>query len=155
MIISPDIINSILEPLKTRGGKIVLTGGCFDVIHSAHIEFLQKAKRSGDILIVLIESDKNIRRMKGKNRPVNTIKKRTQALEALGFIDFIVILPDIISDDYYYNLTKLIQPDIIAITKNDPLLQKKKEQAESVGGRVQEIMDRDEKFSSTKIIEDL
>lgn len=152
MIISDENIEPLVKTLKQRGNKIVLVGGCFDVLHDAHTVFLEKAKQQGDVLVLLLESDENIKRLKGKDRPVNNIEKRALALEALVFIDLIVKLPSKVSDDYYMNLTKLISPDIIAITKNDPLTFIKKVQAERVGGKVVEVMERDENFSSTKLI---
>ena len=129
-----------------------MRGGFFDVLHDAHLKFLIKAKREGDFLILLLESDENIQKLKGKGRPVNNFIKRANTLEGLGFIDLIVELSPNVSDKYYYNLTKLIQPDIIALTKDDPLTLKKDEQAKEVGGEIRIIMERDEKHSSTKLI---
>lgn len=152
MIVREDIIEPIIRSLKTRSKTIVLVGGCFDVIHEAHIEFLKKAKMQGDILVLLLESDENIRKMKGENRPVNNFIKRANNLESLVIVDYIIRLSSKVSDSYYFNLTKLIQPDIIALTKGDPLTEKKKQQAIEVGGQIREVMERDKKYSSTKII---
>src|SRR3989344_2250023 len=134
MIIKENLIEPLVKSFRRKLKKIVLTGGCFDVLHDAHLKFLIKAKREGDFLILLLESDENIQKLKGKGRPVNNFIKRANTLEGLGFIDLIVELSPNVSDKYYYNLTKLIQPDIIALTKDDPLTLKKNEQAKEVGG---------------------
>lgn len=153
MIIEDRLIEPITKSFRERGLKIVLTGGCFDVLHDAHIQFLFNAKKRDSALVLLLESDENIKKLKGKNRPVNNFEKRANNLEALGFIDLIVKLSPDVSDKYYFNLTKLIEPDIIAVTKNDPQISNKKEQAELAGGKVEVVMDRDENHSSTKLIE--
>lgn len=153
MIIEDRLIEPITKSFRERGLKIVLTGGCFDVLHDAHIQFLFNAKKRDSALVLLLESDENIKKLKGKDRPVNNFDKRADNLEALGFIDLIVKLSPKVSDSYYFNLTKLIEPDIIAVTKNDPQISNKKEQAELVGGKVEVVMDRDENHSSTKLIE--
>jgi rfaE bifunctional protein nucleotidyltransferase chain/domain len=152
MIITDNLIEPIINSFKTKNKKIVLAGGCFDVLHDAHLKFIINAKKEGDFLILLLESDENIKKLKGKGRPVNNFIKRANTLEGLGFIDLIVELSANVSDKYYYNLTKLIQPDIIALTKDDPLTLKKNEQAKEVGGETRIIMERDESQSSTKLI---
>ncbi len=151
MIVKTDVLEPLIKSYKARGKRIVLTGGCFDILHNGHIEYLTKAKREGTILVILLESDENIRKLKGADRPINTFEKRAIELEKLGFINLIVELSEKTSDSYYYNLTKLIQPDIIAITKNDSLTGKKREQAKIVGGKIKVIMERDERYSSTKL----
>lgn len=152
MIIGEKLIEPLVKSFRKRGKKVVLTGGCFDVLHDAHIRFLTGAKKEGDVLILLLESDENIKKLKGPDRPVNNFIKRANTLEGLGFIDLIVELSPNVSDKYYYNLTKLIQPDIIALTKGDPLTENKEKQAKEVGGEIRIIMERDEKYSSTKLI---
>lgn len=132
--------------------RSVLVGGCFDVLHKGHFEFLKNSKQQGDKLIVLLESDENVKKLKGENRPVNNQKERANILTTIKDVDYIILLDPPTSSDYYYNLVKTIKPDIIAITKGDPLLEVKKEQAESVGGKVIEVMERDKNFSTTDLI---
>ncbi|MDO8269911.1 MAG: adenylyltransferase/cytidyltransferase family protein [Candidatus Levybacteria bacterium] len=134
-------------------GKRVLAGGCFDILHPAHLEFLQKAKEAGEKLIILLESDENIRKLKGKNRPVNNQNTRAENLSNTGLVDFIMLLQPPVNSEYYYNLVKLLRPDIIAVTKDDPLLTVKKEQAKMVGGMVKEVMIRDLRYSTSKLAE--
>jgi len=137
---------------KTKNKKIVLAGGCFDVLHSGHVEFLKKAKGAGDILIILLEHDKSVRSKKGKDRPFLNQKLRSKNLSDLKIIDYIVLLPFPVDDAFYFNLTKLIEPDIIAITKGDPLTDVKKKQVEGVGGKILSVINRNKKYSSSKII---
>lgn len=140
-----------IEKLKQNG--IILVGGCFDVIHKGHIKFLQLSKAQGKKLVVLLESDENISRIKGKDRPLNNQIIRAKNLSKLGFVDFIILLNTPKSSDYYYNLVKSLEPDIIAVTKGDAYLEDKKKQAELVGGRVVEVIKRDQRYSTTKMIE--
>ena len=72
---------------KTKGKKVVFTNGCFDVIHAGHIDLLQKAKEKGDILVVGLNSDSSIRRLKGNSRPVNTLNQRIKVLSSIQYID--------------------------------------------------------------------
>jgi cytidyltransferase-like protein len=132
--------------------NIVLVGGCFDVLHPAHYEFLRLSKKQGNTLVVFLESDENITRLKGTGRPVNNQITRANNLSKIKDIDYIILLKTPSSSQYYYNLVKLLQPAIIAVTKNDPLLKIKEEQASMVGGHVIEVMERNTKHSSTSLI---
>ena len=133
-----------LQELKTflpRGNKerIVLAGGCFDILHVGHVRFLSEAKRMGDYLVVLLESDKNVMKLKGKNRPVFIQKERAEMLSALGTVDLVVLLSTMENDSDYLNLVMKIKPDIIAVTENDPHIEKKKAQAKQIGGELKVI----------------
>lgn len=148
-------IQKELQKIHASSKKIVLTGGCFDIIHSAHIEFLKRAKKEGDYLIVILESDESIRKYKGTDRPVNTQKDREKILSHLGMVDAVIPIPSFTQDSDYYTLVKTIKPAIIAITKGDSQTANKKAQAEMVGGELKEIMKRDSNFSSTKYAKNL
>jgi rfaE bifunctional protein nucleotidyltransferase chain/domain len=117
----------------------VLVGGCFDILHYGHIHFLKKAKALGDYLIVALESDKNIKRLKGKNRPIHDQYQRREMLESLHFVDRVIILADKMDDEDYEKLVKIISPQIIAVTAGDPIVSKKRKQAEKIGAKVIEI----------------
>lgn len=119
--------------------NIVLVGGCFDVIHYGHIEFLRKSKALGDWLLVALESDKNVWRRKGDNRPIHTQKMRKEMLEALSFVDEVILLPTMIHDQDYEKLVSDIHPAIIAVTEGDSYVEQKKKQAEKIGATVVEI----------------
>jgi FAD synthetase len=124
---------------RGRKGRIVLTGGCFDILHIGHVRFLSEAKRMGDYLVVLLENDKNVKKLKGGNRPVFIQKERAEMLSALESVDLVVLLPTMESDSDYLNLIRIIKPDIIAVTENDPHIEKKKRQAKKVGGELKVI----------------
>lgn len=132
--------------------NIVLVGGCFDILHPGHIEFLKKTKKKGNFLVVFLESDENVKRLKGENRPVYNQEERAKNLSLLKSVDVVVTLSYPNSPKYYYNLVNLLHPDIIAVTKGDPLLEVKKDQANMVDGKVEIVMERNEKHSSTRII---
>src|SRR3989338_3317419 len=118
-----------------RKEKIILVGGCFDILHIGHIRFLEEAKKLGGKLLVLLESDKKVKELKGKNRPVFTQNERTHTLASLLSVDYIVLLPHLKNSDYDKLIT-LIKPDIIAAAENDPILDKKRRQAEMVSGKL-------------------
>ena len=100
-------INKITELSKQT--NIVFTNGCFDILHSAHIKLFQYSKSQGNILVVGLNSDESIRRLKGPERPINNIDERTLILSLFNFIDYIIIF----DEDTPYNIIQLLQPDII------------------------------------------
>lgn len=99
--------------------KTVLVGGCFDVLHPGHVIFLAKAKKAGDKLIVLLESDQKVRELKGVKRPVHTQKERALVLAALRSVDKVIPLPYMNDEKSYDQLILKIKPDIIAATRGD------------------------------------
>lgn len=115
--------------------KKVLVGGCFDLIHIGHIYFLEEAKKLGDKLVVLLESDETITRLKGEHRPIHTQKQRKQMLEAIKFVDEVISIPPLKTDQEYVDVVQTIHPDIIAFTEGDPILTKKIKQTELIGAR--------------------
>ncbi len=135
-ILSIQKAKQLRKQLLRHGKKVVLVGGCFDILHIGHISLIQGAKKYADTLIIFLESDETIRAMKGENRPVHTQKQRAQILSALADVDFVILLPPNMSNEDYDNLTKLIQPAIIATTKNDPGLGHKKRQAKLVEAKI-------------------
>ena len=99
--------------------KVVLVGGCFDILHYGHIYFLKKAKKLGDLLVVALESDENTKKLKGPKRPIHTQKQRQKMLESLRFVDKVIALPPMKSDSDYEKLVRKVNPDIIAVTAGD------------------------------------
>lgn len=142
----------VIKHLKQRGKKIVLVGGCFDILHPAHIEFLRKSKKLGDILVVLLESDKKIKHIKGSQRPINLQGDRALKLSSLPVVDYVICLPFFKKDSDYEILVKSLEPDIIAVTIGDTILELKRKYAESVGGKVIEVMARKRNYSTSKIV---
>ncbi len=94
---------------NTTKKKIVFTNGCFDILHSGHVTYLAKAKKLGDILIVGLNSDDSVKRLKGKTRPINSQDDRALVLSSLECVDFVVIF----EQDTPYELIKTILPDIL------------------------------------------
>lgn len=102
-------LEAILANLKKVGKKTVFSNGCFDLIHSGHVLYLEEAARLGDILIIGLNSDASVRRLKGESRPVNSQTDRTLVLAALESVDYVVIF----EEDTPYNLIRAILPDIL------------------------------------------
>ncbi|WP_281950385.1 D-glycero-beta-D-manno-heptose-7-phosphate kinase [Nitrosophilus kaiyonis] len=102
-------IKRVVEYLKNKNKKIVFTNGCFDILHIGHVKYLQKAKQLGDVLIVGLNSDESVRRLKGKDRPVNPEYDRAYLLAALEPVDYVVIF----NEDTPYELIKIIEPDVL------------------------------------------
>ena len=133
-------------------GKIVLTGGCFDILHIGHVKFLSGAKGAGDYLIILLESDQKVKKLKGRNRPVFNQRERAEMLSALASVDLIVLLPMMEDDGDYLNLVTKIKPDIIAVTENDPQIEDRRRQAKGVGSELK-IIPLTKTFSTSKLAE--
>jgi len=104
-----DEINSIVSRCSANGKKIVFTNGCFDILHVGHVKYLQVAKSFGDVLIVGLNSDESVSRLKGPTRPVNVAEDRAYLLAALEAVDFVVPF----SEDTPYELIKMIKPDVL------------------------------------------
>uniref|UniRef100_A0A7V3ZYB0 D-glycero-beta-D-manno-heptose 1-phosphate adenylyltransferase n=1 Tax=candidate division WOR-3 bacterium TaxID=2052148 RepID=A0A7V3ZYB0_UNCW3 len=99
-----EILNSL------RGSmRIVFTNGCFDILHRGHIEYLYFAKELGDLLVVAVNSDESVKRLKGEGRPVNKLEDRMIVLSSLEMVDY--VLP--FDEDTPYEVIKLLKPDII------------------------------------------
>lgn len=116
--------------------KKVLVGGCFDLLHFGHTEFLKTAKKYGDYLIVALESDENVRRMKGDTRPIHTQTQRKAMLESLQCVDEILSLPVMKTDTEYAQLVKDVHPAVIAVTEGDLIIDKKREHAKAIGAEI-------------------
>lgn len=144
-------VEQLIKSLKKSGKKIVLVGGCFDVLHPGHIFFLSEAKKQGNTLLIMLEGDPSIRKRKGAARPINSAKERINKLIALKTVDYVLLLPELKTDREYFTLVKRLEPDIIAVTVGDPAKSKKVKQAKTVGGEVFEIEKLPE-YSTTSLI---
>lgn len=98
-----------ISKLKIDNKKIVFSNGCFDIIHRGHVEYLAKASNFGDILILGLNSDASVRKLKGENRPVQDQNTRALILAAFSFVDFVIIF----DEETPYELIKLIKPDFL------------------------------------------
>lgn len=150
------------EAIQTpsNNNSVVLVGGCFDILHFGHIEFLEKAKASGDYLkkakahddylIVALEPDDSIINYK-HNKPIHSQKERAKILTALRVVDMVVLLPVLKGFADYNQLVANIRPDVIAVTADDPQLENKRKQASAVGATVKIVTPRLADFSSSAI----
>lgn len=102
-------LKPVIGQLKQQGKKVVFTNGCFDLIHVGHVRILQEAKRSGDILIVGLNSDSSVRALKGALRPFVPEEERAEVVAALESVDFVVIFNEL---DPLHVITEL-QPDVL------------------------------------------
>ena len=140
----------ISKQLKTKGEKIVLAGGCFDILHLGHINFIKKAKEQGDVLILLLESDQSIREKKGEERPINNQQVRAQILAAIIYVDYVVLLPKLENKDYDAIISS-ISPAIIATTEGDLQRTHKERQGKIIGAVVVDVISTITDTSATKI----
>lgn len=99
----------LLEKWQAAGDKIVFTNGCFDLVHRGHLEYLAKAASMGDRMIIGLNTDASVRRLKGESRPINDEYSRALLLAALGFVDMVIYF----EEQTPYNLIEFVQPDIL------------------------------------------
>ena len=102
-------IIKISKELKSNNNKIIFTNGCFDLIHFGHVKYLEDAKKYGDVLIVGLNSDSSVKKLKGDNRPINNQSDRALILAALEAVDYVIIF----DDDTPHDLIKKIKPDVL------------------------------------------
>ena len=100
---------STINKIKSEGKKIVFTNGCFDLLHVGHIKYLSQAKDLGDILIIGLNSDKSVKKLKGSNRPINSFEDRAKLLAALKSVDLVIMFEEQTPE----NLIKEIIPDVL------------------------------------------
>lgn len=148
-IISYSEIKGFLKAFE--GKKTVLIGGCFDLIHYGHLQFLIQAKNQGNYLIILLESDKFIKKNK-KRESIHTQDERAEILANFQMVDMVIKIPYFSSDEDYLNIVKIINPKVIAVTEGDLQLKNKKNQARLVGAKIVIVTPLLKKFSTRKII---
>ena len=107
-LIEKENLTETVKKLRQDGKKIVTTNGCFDLLHVGHVRYLQKSKSFGDILIVMLNSDNSVKRLKGETRPLNNEHDRAEILCALSCVDYVVIF----DEDTPRDLLDIIKPDI-------------------------------------------
>ena len=126
-------LRKIIGDLKTKGKRIVFTNGCFELLHIGHIRYLEEAKALGDILVVGINSDQSIHRIKGPYRPILPEEERAEVLSGLGCVDYITIFDEVDP----LELISFLQPHILVKggdwTKETTI---GKEVVEGLGGKV-------------------
>lgn len=108
-LITLDLAIRIVSDLQSQNKKIVFTNGCFDILHRGHISYLKETKKLGDILIVGLNSDNSVKKIKGKQRPHNTQSDRAELLASLEFVDYVIIF----DEETPYNLIRALKPDVL------------------------------------------
>jgi rfaE bifunctional protein nucleotidyltransferase chain/domain len=102
-------LKKIIPRLRKKGNKIVFTNGCFDLLHAGHVKYLEDARRKGDILVVAINSDASVRRIKGNKRPVINENDRLTIIGALASVDYVFLF----KEDTPLKVIKQVRPDIL------------------------------------------
>ena len=141
----------VRNDLKQHGRKIVFTNGCFDVLHFGHVHYLLQAKALGDILVVGLNSDDSVRRLKGPTRPINGEKERAFVLAALSCVDYVVVF----EEDTPKELIETVQPDVLVKGGDYALDQIVGADFVTRNGGTVTTLPFVEGFSSTRIIEQL
>ena len=108
MLIERNLIEKTCEKFRQQGKKIVFTNGCFDILHAGHVRYLTAAKSFGDILIVGLNTDESVKKLKGESRPVNNEQDRAEVLLGLKAVDEVVFFGEQTAE----NLIAEIKPDI-------------------------------------------
>ena len=148
-VLSPEEAIQLAIKLNQESKRIVLAGGCFDILHIGHITYLEEAKKQGDVLFVFVENDQSIKKAKGSTRPINTQSDRTQILAHLYMVDYVIKLAETTN---YDELVTKIKPAIIAATKGDPNRSHKERQAKQIGAKVVDVTSQVSNQSTTKLI---
>jgi rfaE bifunctional protein nucleotidyltransferase chain/domain len=126
-------LEGIRKTLKKQGKKVVFTNGCFDLIHGGHVHLFREAKKLGDVLIVAVNDDRSIRKIKGPSRPIFPLEERLEILAAIEHIDYLVSF----SEETPLNVISALLPDILvkgADWKIDEVVGRK--EVEEAGGKV-------------------
>lgn len=113
-ILSKEDLLPLMNICKFKDKKVVFSNGCFDILHRGHVEYLSKAASLGDILVVGLNTDASVRRLKGENRPVQDQISRANVMASLFFVDYVVYF----DQDTPYELIKYLKPDILVKGKD-------------------------------------
>jgi len=101
--------HELLTAIRRQGAKIAFTNGCFDILHAGHVEYIEQARKSGDYLVVGLNSDRSVRALKGDSRPVNSQEHRARVLAGLGSVDLVIIF----DEETPFTLISSLLPDIL------------------------------------------
>lgn len=148
-LIEKENLDNIIKKLKSENKKIVFTNGCFDILHAGHVRYLKESKKFGDILIVGLNSDVSVKKIKGESRPINPEMDRAEVLAGLEAVSYIVLF----DETSPVKLLEEIEPDIY--TKGADYTVETLPEAKTVlsyGGKI-EFIKFLEGRSTTKIID--
>ena len=150
-IVSREEARSRAEDWRAEGKTVVYTNGCFDLLHRAHIRTLESARQKGDVLIVGVNADESVRRLKGGDRPILAERERAELVAALACVDLVVVFPETTS----LRVLEAVRPDIWVKGGDwrlETLNQEERAFVESYGGRVA-LGERVPGLSTTELIE--
>lgn len=108
MLIDKEFGKQLVEILKSQNKKVIFTNGCFDILHVGHLRYLNEAKKQGDVLIIGVNSDASVKRLKGESRPINNQFDRAEMLSGLKAVDYTVIF----EEDTPEELIAILKPSI-------------------------------------------
>lgn len=150
-ILSRASLAARVREARRRGLTVVLTNGCFDLLHAGHLHLLQRARALGDVLVVAVNDDRSVRRLKGPDRPLVSAEKRVEALAALGCVDFVTVF----REESPLALVRLLRPDVL-VKGGDYTLPRVvgRNVVESRGGRV-ELVPLLPGFSTSGLVESI
>jgi D-beta-D-heptose 7-phosphate kinase/D-beta-D-heptose 1-phosphate adenosyltransferase len=142
-------LKKIVEKLKKENKKIIFTNGCFDLLHIGHIRYLQEAKKLGDCLIVALNSDNSVRKLKGEKRPLVPEEERAEIISSLSCVDYVIIFEELTPENIILNLKPHIQ-----VKGGDYKIEDIPERkiVESYGGKVM-IVPEVKGYSTTNLVE--
>ncbi|GIV43087.1 MAG: hypothetical protein KatS3mg035_0210 [Bacteroidia bacterium] len=148
ILLLDEFINTQIHSLRFFNKKVVFTNGCFDIVHKGHLDYLKKASQLGDVLVIGLNSDASVSRLKGKDRPINPLNDRASLLAFFHFIDYIIPF----DEDTPIHLIHAIKPDVL-VKGSDYTMDKivGADWVLSYGGKVVTI-DFLEGYSTTSII---
>jgi D-beta-D-heptose 7-phosphate kinase/D-beta-D-heptose 1-phosphate adenosyltransferase len=150
-VISEQELGAAMDAARARGETVVFTNGCFDILHAGHVTYLEQASRLGDRLLVAVNVDETVRRLKGPDRPVNSLEKRMLVLAALGCVDWVVPF----SEETPERLICSLKPDfLVKGGDNDPDKIPGARCVREAGGEVR-VMDYVENSSTTGLISEI
>lgn len=138
-VLTPDQARGVRRRLRQSGARLVFTNGCFDLIHPGHVAFLQRARSLGDALLVALNSDDSVRRIKGRGRPILTVEERIGVLSGLEAVDYICTF----EEDTPHDILRDLLPDVLVKGGDySPDQIVAREVVERAGGRVATVSTR-------------
>jgi len=153
MTIIPEHLKKFLQEKKEPEAVLVLVTGVFDVLHQEHTLFLQKAKALGAVLIVALESDVRVRKIKGEGRPIHSDEQRVAQIKALHLADFVFILPEQFSRPEDHDaLIRDIHPHFLAVSSHTAHQKEKQAILRKYGGDIRIVHQRNPEISTTQIL---
>jgi D-beta-D-heptose 7-phosphate kinase / D-beta-D-heptose 1-phosphate adenosyltransferase len=151
----PLAVQELLKEVEKKQQRLVLVTGVFDVLHQEHINFLKKAKIEGDVLLVGLETDERVQKIKGNDRPVNRQTERVTNLEQIDLADLVFVLPnEFETDEEHEALIRRLKPMVLAVSSQTPFIATKQSIMSKVGGEVMVVHQHNPTISTTQIIND-